>query len=181
MKKKIVAMGLALLVLGLIAACGDDSSARPSPEGGSYPVQQFADQGRDHLSAGTSYNAYNSNPPTSGPHAPAPAPWGVSATPLPKEVPVHNMEHGGVVIWLNCAAAPPLSQADCATMASQLGAIVRDAVAAGKLVVMTPYPDMEQRIALTAWRTLDAFAEFDEARVRDFIERHERAFNPEGF
>ncbi len=175
-------MGLALLAMGLIAACGDDSNGGPSPAGGSYPVQRFADQGRDHLSAGASYDAYNSNPPTSGPHAPAPAPWGVSAAPLPKEAPVHNMEHGGVVIWYNCAAgAQPLTQGECAALTTQLSAIVRDAVAAGKLVVMTPYLDMEQRIALTAWRTLDAFDEFDAARVSDFIERYERAFNPEGF
>jgi len=40
---------------------------------------------------------------------------------------------------------------------------------------------MTQRIALTAWQTLDVFDDFDSARVADFIDRYERLFNPEGF
>jgi len=35
---------------------------------------------------------------------------------------------------------------------------------------MTEYGTMEQRIALTAWQYLDAFDEFDGARVRSFID-----------
>jgi hypothetical protein len=40
---------------------------------------------------------------------------------------------------------------------------------------------MPHRIALTAWRTLDAFDEFDAKRVEAFIDAYERKFNPEGF
>ena len=50
-----------------------------------------------------------------------------------------------------------------------------------KEVVMSPYPDMNRRIALTSWGKLDAFDEFDAQRVSRFIDRYERAFNPEGF
>ena len=49
------------------------------------------------------------------------------------------------------------------------------------LVMMTPYSNMPDRIALTAWQTLDAFDEFDLARVQAFISAYERRFNPEGF
>ena len=54
----------------------------------------------------------NSNPPTGGPHWSAqcsidpgdgrrcgPAPWGVYLSPWPAETLVHNLEHGGTVIW----------------------------------------------------------------------------------
>jgi len=42
----------------------------------------------------------------------------------------------------------------------------------GKLVLMIPYEQMEHRIALTAWRTLDAFDQFDGKRVQAFIHSH---------
>ena len=46
---------------------------------------------------------------------------------------------------------------------------------------MAPYAGMEHLIALTAWRTLDAFDEFDGQRVQAFIDSFDRKFNPEGF
>jgi hypothetical protein len=36
-------------------------------------------------------------------------------------------------------------------------------------VILAPYPGMPTRIALTAWTRLDAFDEFDEARIVRFI------------
>jgi hypothetical protein len=44
---------------------------------------------------------YPSNPPTSGPHAQSALNFRVHDTPQPKENLVHNMEHGGVIIWYN--------------------------------------------------------------------------------
>lgn len=147
-----------------------------------YPVQTFASQGRDHMPPGQTYDGYNSNPPTSGPHTSVPAPWGVSNAELPKEVPVHNMEHGGVVIWYNCNGGPaPLDAAACQNLRDQLAAITNAAVANKKEVLMTPYSAMPHRIALTAWQNLDAFDDFDATRVQDFIASFERKFNPEGF
>jgi len=146
-----------------------------------YAVQTFKDQGREHLPVGQPFDFYNSDPPTSGPHAPSPADWGVHAEPVPKEVPVHNMEHGGVVIWYDCSAGVPLDEAQCRELRDQLAVIVKSEVSDGKLVVMAPYAGMEHRIALTAWRTLDTFDEFDAARVQAFIDHYERLFNPEGF
>ncbi len=180
----VLAAAAVIVVLVLALAGGGDSSSSAGvvPSGYPYPVQTFADQGRDHLNPGATYDSYNSSPPTSGPHAPSPAPWGVSSVELPKEVPVHNMEHGGVVIWYNCqAGAQPLDDTACKQLRDQLAAIVQEVVGQKKEVLMTPYSRMDHRIALTAWRTLDAFDEFDEARVRLFITTFERKFNPEGF
>ncbi|KKK81923.1 hypothetical protein LCGC14_2808550, partial [marine sediment metagenome] len=42
-----------------------------------FPIQTFEDQGREHLTPGQVYDFYNSDPPTTGPHSPAPAEWGV--------------------------------------------------------------------------------------------------------
>jgi hypothetical protein len=118
---------------------------------------------------------YNSNPPTSGLHGASPMPFAVLDNPAPKENLVHNMEHGGVVIWYN-TNDPEIIR--------QLASITNDALAARRLVVMTPYSGMESNtIALTAWTRLDKFpvSQFNRKRVEDFIAKHDRRFNPEGF
>ena len=170
-----VILAAAAAVVFLLDGGGD---SRPDY---AYSVQTFKDQGREHLPVGQPYDFYESNPPTSGPHSAQPADWGVHDEPLPKEVPVHNMEHGGVVIWYDCSAGVPLDDAQCRELRDQLAALVQSEVSAGKLVLMAPYAGMEHRIALTAWRTLDTLDEFDAARIQAFIDHYERLFNPEGF
>ena len=51
-------------------------------------------------------------------------------------------------------------------------------------LVMTPYPGMEaEHIAITGWSRIDKFPveEYTRERVEEFIDAHERRFNPEGF
>jgi hypothetical protein len=169
-------LAVAAVMIFLLRSGGDSRPDYP------YPVQTFEDQGREHLPVGQRYDFYNSNPPTSGPHSAQPADWGVHEEPVPKEMPVHNMEHGGVVIWYDCAAGDqPLDDDACGQLRDQLAAITSSNADASKLVLMTPYLGMDRRIALTAWRSLDSFDEFDAARVQAFIDSFERRFNPEGF
>jgi hypothetical protein len=152
------------------------------PDGYPYPVQaieRIAD--RSHFPVGQVYHTYNSDPPTSGPHAAAPAPFAISDVAIAKEMAVHNMEHAGVVVWYDCNAEPVLSGEDCTSLRNELGAVVQAAIASGKRVLMTPYADMDGRIALTAWGFLDTFEEFDAARVQKFIDTFECNFDPEHF
>ena len=100
---------------------------------------------------------------------------------MAKEVAVHNMEHAGVVVWYNCQAEPVLDADACAILRNQLSQVVLQEVASGNEVLMTSYSLMAERIALTAWGYLDTFEEFDEARVRAFIDTFECNFDPEGF
>lgn len=118
---------------------------------------------------------YNSNPPTSGPHVSSPMPFKVLDNPAAKESLLHNMEHGGVVIWYN-TENPVVIQ--------RLAKITNDELNRKKLVVMTRYSEMEpETIVLTAWTRLDKFtvSQLDAKRVTEFIEAHSRRFNPEGF
>ena len=63
------------------------------------PGVQFVDQGNLHVaSPDTPHEKYNSDPPTSGPHLPYIAPWGVHTRPIVRELQVHNLEAGGVVV-----------------------------------------------------------------------------------
>jgi len=118
------------------------------------------DQGNRHLQTlNETIPPYNSEPPTSGPHLPYVAPWGIHTEPIPRQLQVHNLEDGGVMVQYNCPDA-------CPGLVAKLKAIVSGY---DHQVILAPYPGMKTRIALTAWTRLDAFDEFDERRVRRFI------------
>lgn len=172
----------ALAAAVLISACGGGGDDSFLVSDYPYPVQTFGDQGRDHFAPGQVYNDYNSNPPTSGPHASVFAQWGIYDVPQPKEQMVHNMEHGGAIVWYNCEGSPePLSTEECAQLKNDLAAVVQPLIASGKRIVMTPYPNMPRRIALTAWRYLDTFDDFDAQRISTFIDTFVCHFDPEHF
>jgi len=170
-----VVVALALVAVG--CSGGEGHAEYP------YPVQTFEDQCKAQASCiqapGQPFG-YNSNPPTSGPHFADAADWGVQSHHIPKEVALKNMEQGGIVVWYNCAAEPPLDGLQCQELRIQLGEIVQRTAMDGNLVLMIPYEQMEHRIALTAWRTLDAFDQFDGKRVQAFIDAYERKFTAEG-
>lgn len=175
----VVAAAALNLLVGKGGLDKEASAVRDYP----YPVQMFPPDpgGRRHLAAGESYDNYNSNPPTSGPHTSATATPGVHDEPVPKQTAVHNMEHGQVVVWYNCNAPQQLSADACNTLKQSLAGVVSDALERNKRVVMTPYSTMDHTIALTAWQFLDAFDQFDAQRVRTFIDTFHCRTNLEGF
>ena len=127
----------------------------------SRPGVPMPDQGNRHLQKDAMRaEPYNSDPPTSGPHLPDIAPWGVHTRPIPLELQVHNLEDGGVVVQYNC---------ECAELVAKLKGIV---TRYDKQVILAPYPTMKSRIALTAWTRIDAFEEFDEKRIVRFIDAY---------
>jgi len=122
------------------------------------PGQKFADQGNLHVqTVNEPHEAYNSVPPTSGPHLPYIASWGIHTRPISNELQVHNLEDGGVVIQYNC---------ECPEIVGQLSAIARKYPTQ---VVLAPYPSMPRKIALTAWTRLETLDAVDEARIERFI------------
>lgn len=124
------------------------------------PGLKLADQGNAHIAKlGDAHVPYNSDPPTSGPHLPYIAPWGVHTEAIPKELQVHNLEDGGVLVQYSCPGG-------CPDLVTKLTAIVKRYPSQ---VILAPYPGMKTRIALTAWARIDAFDEFDEARIIRFI------------
>ena len=90
------------------------------------------------------------------------AQWGIHTDPIPNELQVHNLEDGGVMVQYNCPDA-------CPDLVAQLAGVVERYPS---LVILAPYPDMDARIALTAWGRIDTFEEFDEARIVRFIEAY---------
>ncbi len=173
----------ALALFLLAAACSSSDDGEPLDLSDyPYSVQQIEEiDDRSHFPTGQTYDGYNSDPPTSGPHADTFAPAGVSELAVAREVAVHNMEHAGAVVWYNCHADPVLDNDACAVLRNQLSQVVLQEVADGNEVLMTSYSLMDARIALTAWGYLDTFDEFDEARVRAFVNTFECNFDPENF
>jgi hypothetical protein len=81
--------------------------------------------------------------------------------PVPPELQVHNLEHGGVLIQYNC---PEL----CPDLVAKLEAVAKTR----EFVLVAPYPLMSTRIALTAWGRIETLNELDMASVQRFIDAH---------
>ena len=125
------------------------------------PGVKMADQGNLHIATETTpHEAYNSDPPTSGPHLPYIAPWGIHTRPISRELQVHNLEDGGVMVQYSC---------ECPDVVAKLRDIVK---AYDHFVILAPYPGMKSTIALTAWTRIDTMDTLDEGRVRRFIDAY---------
>lgn len=136
--------------------------------------------GNSHIEdGGISSIAYNSTPPTSGPHYGGLAALNIYPEPVRYEQLLHNLEDGGVVVYYQCGDG-------CPELVSQLEGVVSTYLGAGRKVILVPndptwtvnnslplHQDMGSRIALTAWQSIDKFDEFDESRMRKFIDRYE--------
>ncbi len=61
----------------------------------------------------------------------------------------------------------------CSELVEQLTSIVGDFGARSAKVLLSPYPNMGSRIALTAWTYIETMEEFDEGRIVAFIEARE--------
>lgn len=148
--RQVTAAVLAMAVLA--GACGG------AADDGAGGVEEFADQGRDHLAAGDPIPTYNSDPPTSGPHAPVWTRCGIYSEPIPDVVQVHNLEHGVVMVQYR----PDLSDSDVESLA----ALVRG-LGDGYMVV-APRPGLAEPVVASAWTRLQRFDDVDIEGLRDF-------------
>lgn len=142
---------------------GTPLPSQPSPA--ALPGQQFPDLGQQHVPT-TETVAYNSTPPTSGPHYDTPAPWGIYRTDPPQdEQLVHNLEHGGIIISYNP------DQVDAQTL-DQLQAQVRELSQINPRLILTPRPGLDPPIALTAWTYLQKLDRYNPEAIRTFYQAH---------
>lgn len=140
------------------------------------PGEFMADLGNKHIQNITDeHEQYNSLPPTSGTHVGGKANWGVSDSPIPDELQLHNLEDGGVMVQYNCtpgksggeSATPSAQETDtCNQLVDQLATVVKKYP---DKVAMAPYPKLDTNIALTAWSRIDKFNDYDEERIQKFI------------
>lgn len=156
LKRRLIWIGIAAAALAVVGFVALRETGRERP-GEAVPSM-----GNQHIGSeqvGSVF--YNSTPPTSGPHLGQLANWGIHSEPIPNELQVHNLEDGGVMVQYNCE--------DCDELVRQLESVVRRY---SEHVVLAPYPDMDTRIAVTAWERIDKFDAFDEQRIVAFIDAY---------
>jgi hypothetical protein len=144
-------IGLGLIWLGLYYFQAF-AQEKPSTDEFSVPVMPPV-----HIHPGQAHAPYNTIPPTSGPHVEMHVGQKISKTPVPEEIQVHELEHGGIFIQYNCT--------HCDELIAKLEKIAQ----AHEGVFVAPYPKMDTLIALTAWGKLAKLKEYNEEVIQRFI------------
>jgi hypothetical protein len=177
------AFAAAALCLVLPTACGGGdepaSDEVPSrvPTGGVCNVA-VAEQGilpSPHVQECSFLPYAETNPPSSGPHYPIWAAYKSYEVAVPLGYLVHDLEHGGIVVFYNCpegcadevAKAQKVIDAFVDPLCSQSAAV--PGVLTSKRVTMSPNPKLTTRFAMAAWgHTLNADC-VDEASFAAFL------------
>jgi hypothetical protein len=153
--------GIALVAIGVIV--GLALLVRSNVALADAPGERYSIQGADHIPVGQVHAAYNSDPPTSGPHYADSIKAGFYDTPQADEYVVHNLEHGHIVISYDCSKLT-----DCEGVKQKL----RQLVASYKTwkIVAVPRQNKDTAIGVAAWGWLDKMDSYDEARIRKFVD-----------
>ena len=123
-------------------------------------METFPDMGRAHLEPGEAPPEYNSDPPTSGPHAPQAAPCGIHVSEVPDPLQVHNLEHGTVVVQYQ----PDLEGAD-------LEALQDYARSKQSHILLAPRPGLSHPVVLTSWTRMLRLDTVDLDTIEVFFQR----------
>ena len=172
----VLVIGAILLVLVLVLGGG------PNPSLG----VQHPDDGNAHVGVGVDCRAapqtdancgadpYSSLPATSGPHwdPSGIANWGVYSTPQPETQLIHNLEHGGIVIWydpseVDAEGIDALSQ--YVTRQTQTG------VSGRYKFILSPWggeDPLPSPIVVTSWRWALEMVAIDTAAIDAFAGEH---------
>lgn len=182
-RRNLVTAGIATLVaVGVVAAVifqREQEEARianvgvSEREAGCSGVQEHESQGADHIPVGTAHEPYEGDAPSSGPHyAPPDGPVqpGFYDEPLPPEGPIHNLEHGQIVIWYSPDAPPDvISDIELATEQEEFH------------TVAVPYTGLQtdKNFVLTAWTVTQSCDEVSQAVFDEFRGAYQGVTGPE--
>ena len=175
MSRSMFAMLSGLLVAAVALFILQIAVETDSENGSLDGVNRFPDQGRRHLAEGETFpiQAYNSYPPTSGPHDAAGVPPGLyaadqadpfNATPAFAEL-LPLLEAGGVVVYYDPAALPKAEVA----LLQNLVARLRSGQPLVSLVALPGIADREGSgpVVATAWRHVEALPDLSEDSQQD--------------
>ena len=106
---------------------------------------------RDHIQEGMAATDWPSDPPTSGQHYGQWAPAGFYDEVIPDGYLVHDMEHGYVIVYYNCAAV----DTDCQTFKTSIESAIADAGVDSATntvkVIAVPREGMETPVTYASW------------------------------
>lgn len=125
----------------------------------------------DHVPEGSNTGPYPTDPPAGGLHYALDYEPGfyneADIVNLPKNYEgylVHNLEHGYVIFWYNCAADPNF---DCEGMKQTVRKIM-DTAGTHELIAF-PWPSQKEPLVLTSWGRILRLDRADENLMREFI------------
>jgi hypothetical protein len=113
---------------------------------------------------------YEQVPPVGGPHNPVWVRCEVWDSPVPAELAVHSLEHGGV--WLAHAPDLPPAQAQRLAALHDLDATTRE------YVLVSPYEGLPSPVTAAAWGVSLAVDDATDPRLEQFVRRY--AGGPQG-
>ena len=126
----------------------------------------------NHVEDGVDPGPFPSNPPAGGKHYASELDAGFydenspqAQLTYPEGYIGHNLEHGYVVFWYNCAS---LSDGDCSTLKSEIKAVMDDF--GGTKLIAFPWPSLEVPVAMTSWGRLQRFNSFNPKTAAAFIQ-----------
>lgn len=162
-----ISVGVAIIGLGALIAVNQFTKSK-TPLIGDFHTSQ----GEQHIARGAAHEAYNSNPPSSGPHysdSGAPTPWGVYSQEVQAEAFLHNEEHGGIVITYQ----PNLLSTD---QLKKLGALFLPPYSNKNFspvrAIVTPRAKNTHMIELASWTYTLSLDSYDEATIIKFYNQH---------
>jgi Protein of unknown function (DUF3105) len=140
-------VAVAAIAAGAVAAwvlLGGGSSADAALRDAGCTVEKQPAQNAVHVQELEEGFEYNTFPPTTGPHFEIPATWDVYTEPVEQFRLVHNLEHGGIVVQYG-EDVPESAVTE-----------IRDwYLEDPNGIIVAPLPELEDKIALTAWTTPD--------------------------
>ncbi|MBB6098083.1 hypothetical protein HNR42_001508 [Deinobacterium chartae] len=148
-----------LAVAAGIGVIGAAYFARTSSNAAPAGVQTYRNLSRAHVTGAVQYDQ---SPPVGGAHWARWANCGVYTQTIPNELAVHSLEHGAV--WITYR--PDLE-------ADQITALQETARGQSYLLV-SPYPDQEAPIVLSAWGHQLTLESLDPERIESFIEAYQQ-------
>ena len=177
-QRKILLYG-GLGLLGVAVIAGIVFLAMRAP--GGVLGEAVAVTSAEHVAEGSDPGPYASNPPAGGKHYASELDAGFfdedapeAALPYPAGPLVHNLEHGYVIFWYNCAAY----SGDCSILKETIRAAMDDA-GSTKLIAF-PWTEMQVPLAMTSWGRILKFDQPDSDLMVAFA-RNNRNHAPESY
>lgn len=160
----------AVVVVVVLAAAGyfiysSRNAASASPLGEFRPQEETK-----HVAEGSAIN-YQSVPPSSGRHYPAPKPWGSYDEAIVPGYWVHNLEHGGVALLYNCPSGCP----DVINVAHDAAKTFPPDKFGEIKVITTPYAGLPTgvQVAAVAWQYVKLYnGDFSRENILAFYNAH---------
>ena len=174
----VLLVGVLILVLVLLLGAGPSQGIGiQEPNDGQSHVATGVDCRTSPASdpnCGSGGNPYSSLPATSGPHwgSPSGFDWGVYSTAQPEGGLIHNLEHGGIVIWYDPAAVTTEAIDSLAAYVENQNA---SGVSGRYKFILSPWggsDPLPSPIVATSWRWMLQLDSADTAQIDEFAREH---------